>query len=154
MNSTAPATESGSRRDRIARGLLAMYPTSLVLTLVLAGFVPLLFRSACWSLFSHPRERAEADIARLCNAINEYTTLNAGRSPERLDILVCQDVNGRRLLSDPAVLIDPWHRPYGYEMPTSTPSYRVFSFGRDGKVGGSGDDADIDNFTSVAESDH
>jgi hypothetical protein len=30
----------------------------------------------------------------------------------------------------------------------------VFTLGRDGKVGGSGDDADIDNFTIAAESNH
>jgi general secretion pathway protein G len=147
MSTTTTIGTTARRRDRIAHTLLAWYPACLVLTLVFAAYEPLLFSSTRWSLPPHPRERVATDIARLCKAIDEYTILNGGRAPESLDILVSQDVNGRALLSDPAVLVDPWNRPYGYEMPTSNPSYRVFTLGHDGQLGGEGEDADIDNFT-------
>jgi general secretion pathway protein G len=39
---------------------------------------------------------------------------------------------------------DPWGRPYGYRVPGEKGGeFEVFSFGRDGKAGGTGDDADI-----------
>jgi general secretion pathway protein G len=38
---------------------------------------------------------------------------------------------------------DPWGRPYQYRTPGQRGEYDVFSFGRDGKSGGAGEDADI-----------
>ncbi|KAB1079921.1 type II secretion system major pseudopilin GspG [Methylobacterium soli] len=41
-------------------------------------------------------------------------------------------------------LIDPWGRPYLYRVPGAAGSaYEIASLGRDGSVGGSGEDADI-----------
>jgi general secretion pathway protein G len=42
-----------------------------------------------------------------------------------------------------AVPNDPWGRPYVYRVPGQRGEYEVFSYGRDGKAGGSGEDADI-----------
>ena len=42
-----------------------------------------------------------------------------------------------------AVPNDPWGRPYGYRVPGQRGEYEVFSYGRDGKAGGTGEDADI-----------
>ena len=43
-----------------------------------------------------------------------------------------------------AVPNDPWGRPYVYRVPGQKGSdYELFSYGRDGKAGGSGDDADV-----------
>jgi len=42
-----------------------------------------------------------------------------------------------------AVPNDPWGRPYGYRVPGQRGEYEVFSYGRDGKAGGTGDDADV-----------
>jgi general secretion pathway protein G len=42
-----------------------------------------------------------------------------------------------------AVPSDPWGRPYVYRVPGQRGEYEVFSYGRDGKAGGSGEDADI-----------
>jgi len=42
-----------------------------------------------------------------------------------------------------AVPNDPWGRPYVYRTPGQRGEYEVFSYGRDGKAGGSGEDADI-----------
>jgi general secretion pathway protein G len=38
---------------------------------------------------------------------------------------------------------DPWGRPYVYRTPGQKGEFEVVSYGRDGKAGGSGDDADI-----------
>jgi general secretion pathway protein G len=38
---------------------------------------------------------------------------------------------------------DPWGRPYVYRAPGQKGEFDLFSYGRDGKPGGTGDDADI-----------
>jgi general secretion pathway protein G len=38
---------------------------------------------------------------------------------------------------------DPWGHPYVYRVPGSRAEYDLYSLGRDGKPGGSGEDADI-----------
>ena len=40
---------------------------------------------------------------------------------------------------------DPWGRPYVYRVPGEKKEFDLYSFGRDGKPGGTGDDADIGN---------
>ena len=42
-----------------------------------------------------------------------------------------------------AVPHDPWDRPYVYRVPGQNGEYEILSYGRDGKAGGSGEDADI-----------
>jgi general secretion pathway protein G len=42
-----------------------------------------------------------------------------------------------------AVPSDPWGRPYVYRSPGEKAEFELVSYGRDGKPGGSGDDADI-----------
>ena len=38
---------------------------------------------------------------------------------------------------------DPWGRPYVYRVPGQKGEFELFSYGRDGKAGGTGEDADI-----------
>lgn len=40
---------------------------------------------------------------------------------------------------------DPWGRPYVYRVPGQKGEFDLFSYGKDGKPGGSGEDADIGN---------
>lgn len=40
---------------------------------------------------------------------------------------------------------DPWGRPYVYRVPGQKGDFDLFSYGRDGKPGGNGEDADIGN---------
>lgn len=46
-------------------------------------------------------------------------------------------------LKKEAGLFDPWGRPYGYKPIGENGSFEVFSLGRDGQQGGTGEDADI-----------
>lgn len=41
---------------------------------------------------------------------------------------------------------DPWGKPYLYKHPGEHGDYDIYSYGRDGKPGGQGDDADIGNW--------
>lgn len=45
-----------------------------------------------------------------------------------------------------AVPQDPWSKPYLYKQPGDHGDYDILSYGRDGKPGGQGDDADIGNW--------
>jgi general secretion pathway protein G len=47
-----------------------------------------------------------------------------------------------------AVPSDPWNHAYVYKFPSTDPSrdFDIISYGRDGKAGGAGDDADITNW--------
>ena len=38
---------------------------------------------------------------------------------------------------------DPWGRPYAYRSPVPTADFEIQSLGKDGRPGGSGDDADV-----------
>lgn len=95
------------------------------------------------------RAQAEADVARICAALDHYVINNAGRHPDSLDVLVTPDVNGVTYLGARALPVDPWNRAYVYEPPAPgvvgapASARRVFSLGADGRAGGSGDDADI-----------
>lgn len=47
-----------------------------------------------------------------------------------------------------AVPLDPWGAPYGYKSPGDHGDYDLFSLGSDGQVGGSGEAADSNSWTS------
>lgn len=44
-----------------------------------------------------------------------------------------------------AVPLDPWGGPYMYRAPGKNRDYDIVSYGRDGKPGGTGEDADLTN---------
>lgn len=45
-----------------------------------------------------------------------------------------------------AVPLDPWGNPYVYVQPGQHGAYDLLSYGKDGRPGGQGDDADIGNW--------
>jgi len=45
-----------------------------------------------------------------------------------------------------AVPLDPWGRPYLYTQPGNHGDFDLLSYGRDGRPGGTGEDADITNW--------
>lgn len=48
-------------------------------------------------------------------------------------------------LNKPVVPLDPWGRAYRYESPGKKGKFDLYSFGRDDKEGGTGEDADLWN---------
>jgi general secretion pathway protein G len=91
---------------------------------------------------------AKAQIESLEKALDQFR-LDTRRYPtaeEGLDVLVSRPANVQGW-SGPylkkAVPNDPWGRPYVYRVPGEKHEFEIASYGRDGKAGGSGDDADI-----------
>jgi general secretion pathway protein G len=91
---------------------------------------------------------ARAQIESLEKALDQYR-LDMRRYPsaeEGLEALVAKPANAQAW-SGPylkkSVPSDPWGRPYVYRTPGQKGEFEIFSYGRDGKPGGSGDDADI-----------
>ena len=45
-----------------------------------------------------------------------------------------------------AVPPDPWGKPYNYRFPGEHGDYDIYSYGKDGQPGGSGENADINSW--------
>ncbi len=86
--------------------------------------------------------RAKVDIHSIDAAIQQFQLNNDGKLPESLEILIKPDANGAAYLEGGALPKDPWGHAYVYT--TDGKTYRVASYGSDGKPGGEGDAADLD----------
>jgi general secretion pathway protein G len=91
---------------------------------------------------------ARAQIDSLEKALDQYRldTRHFPSAEQGLDALTSKPAN-ETSWSGPylkkAVPADPWGRAYVYRVPGSKGEYDLYSLGRDGKPGGSGEDADI-----------
>lgn len=93
---------------------------------------------------------AKAQIDALEKALDQYR-LDTGRYPSTelgLKALVERPPeepkwNGPYLKR--TVPLDPWGKPYVYKVPGQKWEFELLSYGRDGRPGGSGEDADIGN---------
>ena len=91
---------------------------------------------------------ARAQIDSLEKALDQYRLDNRHypTAEQGLDALVNKpsgEANWAGPYLKKAVPSDPWGRAYVYRVPGARGEYDVFSLGRDGKPGGSGEDADI-----------
>jgi general secretion pathway protein G len=91
---------------------------------------------------------AQAQVDALNKALAQYR-LDTGRFPtsdQGLAALNTRPANEAKW-SGPylskAVPLDPWDRPYNYRSPGEHGEYDLYSYGKDGKPGGSGEDADV-----------
>ncbi|HVK51747.1 MAG TPA: type II secretion system major pseudopilin GspG [Pseudoxanthomonas sp.] len=95
-------------------------------------------------------DRGKANLARsqvqtLAGKIENYQ-LDTGSLPQRLDDLVVAPQNAPNWLgpyAKEAELKDPWGNAIEYRAPGETQAFDLISLGKDGKVGGSSVDADI-----------
>ena len=91
---------------------------------------------------------ARAQIESLEKALDQYRldTRHYPSAEQGLDALVTKPAN-ETTWSGPylkkAVPNDPWGRPYVYRVPGAKGDFDLYSFGRDGRPGGAGEDADI-----------
>lgn len=93
---------------------------------------------------------AKAQLDALSKAI-EALRLDVGRFPsasEGLAALMTKPDNAPGW-SGPylkkAVPLDPWQKPYIYQYPVGNGDFKVLSYGKDGKPGGTDENADITN---------
>jgi general secretion pathway protein G len=91
---------------------------------------------------------ARAQIDSLEKALDQYR-LDVRRYPsveQGLDALVARP-QGENGWSGPylkkAVPLDPWGRAYVYRVPGAKGDFDLYSLGKDGKPGGTGEDADV-----------
>lgn len=94
---------------------------------------------------------ARAQIDGLEKALDSYR-LDVGRYPtteQGLNALTAQP-SGVGKWAGPylkkSVPPDPWGKPYVYKSPGDHGEFDLFSYGRNGAAGGSGEDADITNW--------
>lgn len=80
---------------------------------------------------------ARAQIDALEKAVDQFR-LEKRRYPSAEEGLVAVQAYLKKALPN-----DPWGRAYVYRVPGQNGDYEIFSYGRDGKPGGSGEDADI-----------
>ena len=99
--------------------------------------------------------KAKSEIRVLESALKFYRldNFNYPTSEQGLEALVSKpnDPNIRNwksggYLERSSLPLDPWGNPYQYLNPGSKGEIDVYSFGRDGKPGGEGIDADIGNW--------
>ena len=91
---------------------------------------------------------ARAQIESLEKALDQYRldTRSYPSTEEGLEALVAKPASAQAWQGPylkKAVPADPWGRPYVYRTPGEKSEFQVLSYGRDGKPGGSGEDADI-----------
>ncbi len=95
---------------------------------------------------------ARAQLDALDKALDQFR-LDVGRYPtseEGLQVLVSRP-NGEANWNGPylkkGVPNDPWGRPYVYQTPsTHGVDFDLLSYGKDGRTGGTGEDADVTNW--------
>ena len=94
---------------------------------------------------------AKAQIDALEKALDQYR-LDVGRFPNNelgLKALVERPTNEPKWNGPylkKTVPLDPWGKEYAYKLPGQKGDFDLVSFGRDGRPGGSGEDADITNY--------
>ena len=133
-------------RSQPARGftLLELLVVMVIIGL-LAGFVgPRLFAQ----IGKSESKVARAQIDALQKALDQYR-IDTGRYPATdagLAALVQRPADESRWAGPylaKAVPADPWGRAYLYTAPGQHRDYDLLSYGRDGQVGGEGDNADL-----------
>ena len=82
---------------------------------------------------------ARAQIDALEKALDHYR-LDKRRYPTAEEGLAAVQPYLKKQLPN-----DPWGHPYVYRAAGTSGDFQVISYGRDGKAGGTGDDADITN---------
>lgn len=93
---------------------------------------------------------AKAQIEAFEKALDLYR-LDARRYPtteQGLQALIARpanEANWNGPYLKKAIPLDPWGRAYAFRSPGQKSDYELLSYGRDGKPGGAGEDADLSN---------
>jgi general secretion pathway protein G len=92
---------------------------------------------------------AQLQIENLKGRLELYRIETGGYPSEAtgLNVLVERPPEAERwngpYLREAEELIDPWGRPYVYHFPGKHHAFDLYSFGRDGREGGEGEDRDV-----------
>lgn len=146
LHSHAPRRGARKGGFSLAELMVVIVILGLLATLVVPKVVSSLGRAF--------QGKVKADITVISNALSEYAVVNGTRYPESLEELIMPDENGFTFLNAKTIPLDPWGNEYQYDPPMpGQPEPRVYTLGKDGQVGGDGENADVSNFTLQGEED-
>lgn len=125
----------------------------LLIVMVIIGMLAALVGPRLFGQLEGSKNKAaKAQIEMMATALDAYRLdMNAYPSTELgLKVLwekPASDANAAAIWRGPylrkAVPVDPWGNPYQYRSPGNKGEFDLYSFGRDGREGGEGEDADI-----------
>lgn len=85
------------------------------------------------------------DLHDLVEAVDRFAIDHSGTYPEQLEALLTSDPEGRPYFNRHCIPKDIWGRDYRYDPKgAGHDRARVYTYGRDGKPGGEGDDEDLE----------
>lgn len=117
----------------------------LLIVLVILGLLASLVAPKMFSKVDSSKiKTAETQLKLLETALDTYR-LDVGRHPSSLDELIkSKEKNWDGPYLPKEVPLDPWGNPYVYAVPGADgKAFDLRSYGKDGKSGGEGDDADL-----------
>lgn len=117
----------------------------LLIVLVILGLLASLVAPKMFSKVDSSKiKTAETQLKLLETALDTYR-LDVGRHPSSLDELIkSKEKNWDGPYLPKEVPLDPWGNPYVYTVPGADgKAFDLRSYGKDGKSGGEGDDADL-----------
>ncbi|MFN2399101.1 MAG: type II secretion system major pseudopilin GspG [Gemmatimonadaceae bacterium] len=134
---------------RLAFTLIEMLVVIAIIAVLAAVVAPVVFRNVGDAKSSAARSQIEVlalalDAYRLDN--DAYPTTDQGLGALRdMPVSGVPPKNWRGPYLRRVVPLDPWGRAYLYIAPgrQNSPSYDLATLGRDGKIGGEGEDADL-----------
>ncbi len=115
----------------------------MIVLAIVGSMMALLLPRITGQLDKSKQKEAKIQMAQIVNAISMYYS-DCGTYPQSLENLVTQDANCPNW--GPEAYIkkspkDPWKKDFAYEI--SDGSYTLTCYGKDGREGGAGFDADI-----------
>lgn len=145
---TRPNTISPLRRLPDGGFTLLELLVVMVIIGLLAGFVGPRYLS---QVGKSEAKTARAQLDALGQAIDQYR-LDVGHFPsteQGVVALTAKPANEPKWAGPylkKAAPTDPWGRPYAYKYPGEHSDYDLWSFGKDGQAGGTGESEDITNW--------
>lgn len=143
---------SESRASRAAFTLLELIVVIAIIATLAAVVAPQVFRNVGDAKTNAARTQIESFVL----ALEQYRIDNSIYPTSEQGLAVLRTIPGVGELPSNwrgpylrrTVPNDPWGRPYLYQSPgvANPDSYDLLSFGRDGKKGGTGEDADISSW--------
>jgi general secretion pathway protein G len=145
---------------RQARRVARRAAFTLIELLVVIAIIATLAAVVAPSLFGNVgearRSSAKSQIEILALALDAYKLDNEDypTTQQGLDALRTMPASGSQMVNWKGpylrqnVPLDPWRRPYVYVSPgvANPTSYDLYTLGKDGQVGGTGEDADISSW--------
>ncbi len=146
VSSRSPFPVPRSQRAQRARGFTLL---EMLAVIVLLGIVAtIVARSISGNVTKADYKAGKLQVEKLSQDIDGYM-LDNGSPPKQLQDLLTKpgdapSWNGP--YAKPGDLKDPWGHPFGYSNPGQHGQYDIVFYGRDGKPGGDGVDADWGNW--------